>query len=56
MRRNSHARSGSPDSNEAAFPKIAESARVDPYGERSSIVIVESRVCLTDESSRRSRG
>ena len=35
------------------FAKIAESTRVDPYGERFSIVTVESRVALTDEDSRR---
>lgn len=39
--------------NEAGFAKIAESTRVDPYGERFSIVTVESRVCLTDVNSRR---
>ena len=39
--------------NEAGFAKIAESTRVDPYGERFSIVTVESRVCLTGVNSRR---
>jgi hypothetical protein len=38
---------------EPGFAKIAESTRVDPYGDRSSIVIVESRVALTDADSRR---
>jgi hypothetical protein len=38
---------------EPGFAKIAESTRVDPYGERFSIVTVESRVALTDEDSRR---
>jgi len=38
---------------EPGFAKIAESTRVEQYGERSSIVIVESRVALTDEDSRR---
>jgi hypothetical protein len=38
---------------EPGFAKIAESTRVDRYGDRSSIVIVESRVALTDEDSRR---
>lgn len=38
---------------EPAFAKIAESTSVDPYGERFSIVTVESRVALTDEDSRR---
>ncbi len=37
----------------ARFAKIAESTRVDPYGDRFSIVTVESRVALTDEDSRR---
>jgi len=32
------------DFTEAGFAKIAESTRVDPYGERFSIVTVESRV------------
>jgi hypothetical protein len=39
--------------NEPGFAKIAESTRVDPYGERFSIVTVESRVCLTDVNRRR---
>jgi hypothetical protein len=38
---------------EPGFAKIAESTRVDPYGDRFSIVTVESRVALTDEDSRR---
>jgi hypothetical protein len=35
------------------YAKIVESTRVDPYGERASIVIAESRVRCTDEDSRR---
>lgn len=35
------------------FAKLVESTRVDPYGERSSIVITETRVRCTDEDSRR---
>jgi hypothetical protein len=35
------------------FAKLVESTRVDPYGERSSIVTVETRVTLTDQESRR---
>ncbi|MEU4294399.1 hypothetical protein AB0E63_39795 [Kribbella sp. NPDC026596] len=38
---------------EPGFAKIAESTRVDPYGDRFSIVTVESRVALTDEDCRR---
>ncbi len=38
---------------EPGFAKIAESTRVDPYGDRFSIVTVDSRVALTDEDSRR---
>ena len=38
---------------EPGFAKIAESTRADPYGDRFSIVTVESRVALTDEDSRR---
>jgi hypothetical protein len=35
------------------FAKLVESTRVDPYGERSSIVITETRVRCTDQDSRR---
>jgi hypothetical protein len=35
------------------FAKLVESTRVDPYGERSSIVITETRVKCTDQDSRR---
>jgi hypothetical protein len=35
------------------FAKLVESTRVDPYGQRSSIVITETRVRCTDEDSRR---
>jgi hypothetical protein len=35
------------------FSKMVESTRVDPYGERASIVTAESRVLCTDEDSRR---
>ena len=35
------------------FAKLVESTRVDPYGERSSIVTMETRVALTDPDSRR---
>ena len=35
------------------FAKLVESTRVDPYGERSSIVITETRVRCTDPDSRR---
>lgn len=35
------------------FAKLVESTRVDPYGQRSSIVTMETRVTLTDQESRR---
>jgi hypothetical protein len=35
------------------FAKLVESTRVDPYGERSSIVTMETRVAVTDQDSRR---
>jgi hypothetical protein len=35
------------------FAKLVESTRVDPYGERSTIVTMETRVAVTDEDSRR---
>ena len=35
------------------FAKLVESTRVDPYGERSSIVTMETRVRGTDPDSRR---
>jgi hypothetical protein len=35
------------------FAKLVESTRVDPYGERFSTVITETRVRCTDEDSRR---
>jgi hypothetical protein len=35
------------------FAKVVESTRVDPYGERASIVTAESRVLCTDDDSRR---
>lgn len=35
------------------YAKIATSVRVDPYGSLSSIVTMETRVALTDDSSRR---
>jgi hypothetical protein len=35
------------------FAKLVESTRVDPYGERSAIVITETRVSCTDPDSRR---
>ena len=38
---------------EPGFAKIATSLRVDPYGPRSSILTMETRVALTDETSRR---
>lgn len=38
---------------EPGFARIATSIRVDPYGPRSSILTVETRVALTDETSRR---
>ena len=38
---------------EPGFAKIAASLRVDPYGNDSSILTLETRVALTDEESRR---
>lgn len=35
------------------FAKIATSLRVDPYGKRSSILTMETRVAATDDASRR---
>ena len=35
------------------FAKVVESTRVDPYGEKGSIVTAESRILCTDEDSRR---
>jgi hypothetical protein len=35
------------------FAKLVESTRVDPYGERSAIVTMETRVLCTDQDSRR---
>lgn len=35
------------------FARIATSLRVDPYGSRSSILTMETRVALTDDASRR---
>ncbi|HET7519562.1 MAG TPA: hypothetical protein VFN05_18100, partial [Actinomycetes bacterium] len=35
------------------FAKLVESTRVDPYGERASIVTMETRVICTDQASRR---
>jgi hypothetical protein len=35
------------------FAKLVESTRVDPYGQRSSIVTMETRVTCTDPDSRR---
>jgi hypothetical protein len=34
------------------FAKIATSLRVDPYGNRSSILTMETRVSATDDASR----
>jgi hypothetical protein len=34
------------------FAKIATSLRVDPYGNRSSILTMETRVAVTDDASR----
>jgi hypothetical protein len=39
--------------NQPGFAKLVESTRVDLYGERSSIVITETRVKCTDQDSRR---
>lgn len=41
------------DFEQPGFAKLVESTRVDPYGERSSIVTMETRVRCTDEVSRR---
>lgn len=38
---------------EPGFAKIATSLRIDPYGNDSSILTMETRVALTDEESRR---
>jgi len=38
---------------EPGFAKIATSLRVDPYGNDSSIVTMETRVAITDDTSRR---
>jgi hypothetical protein len=35
------------------FAKIATSLRVDPYGNRSCILTMETRVVVTDDASRR---
>lgn len=39
--------------NEPGFAKIATSIRVDPYGNRSSILTMATRLALTDDVSRR---
>ena len=38
---------------EPGFAKIAASLRIDPYGNRSSILTMETRVAITDDESRR---
>jgi len=38
---------------EPGFAKIAASLRIDPYGNDSSILAVETRVAITDDESRR---
>ena len=38
---------------EPGFAKIATSLRVDPYGNDSSILTMETRVATTDDTSRR---
>jgi hypothetical protein len=38
---------------EPGFAKIAASLRIDPYGNDSSILTLETRVALTDDESRR---
>ena len=38
---------------EPGFAKIATSLRVDPYGNASSILTMETRVAITDDTSRR---
>lgn len=38
---------------EPGFAKIATSLRIDPYGNDSSILTMETRVALTDDTSRR---
>jgi hypothetical protein len=38
---------------EPGFAKIATSLRVDPYGKTSSILTMETRVAITDSTSRR---
>jgi hypothetical protein len=44
------------DFDQPGFAKLVESTRVDPYGERSSIVTMETRVRCTDAVSRRRFG
>lgn len=39
--------------NEPGFAKIATSLRIDPYGNGSSILTMETRVAITDAKSRR---
>jgi hypothetical protein len=41
------------DFDQPGFAKVVETTRVDPYGERASIVTTESRVLCTDADSRR---
>ena len=38
---------------EPGFAKIAASLRIDPYGNRSSILTMETRVAISDDKSRR---
>lgn len=38
---------------EPGFAKIATSIRVDPYGNESSVLTMDTRVALTDDTSRR---
>lgn len=38
---------------EPGFAKIATSVRIDPYGDDSSILTLETRVAITDDESRR---
>jgi len=38
---------------ETGYAKIAAGVRIDPYGNDSSIVTIETRVALTDDESRR---
>lgn len=44
------------DFDQPGFAKVVESTRVDPYGERASIVTAESRILCTDADSRRRFG